>query len=128
MPVFTANISVTGNPNSAMVQDTVQDGANSYVYSSTVGQSDLYGISSIATTPASIVAVTTRAFLQKSDAGTRIVRLQLKSGGTTVQSSDAVLNTVFNWAAMTHTLDPATGLPWTAVGVNNLNIGVLVQA
>jgi hypothetical protein len=126
--VATVNITATGNPNSAMVQDTTQDAATSYVYSSTVGQSDLYGISAIGSTPSSIVAVTTRAYCQKSDAGTRNVAVQLKSGGTTVQGTSTALNTVWSWLYRTDTTDPNGGGPLTAVAVNNMTIGCVVTA
>ena len=126
--MFSVNITPTAALNAPMVADIQQDAANTYVYSSTVGQSDLYGISSIATTPASIVAVTTRAYLQKSDAGTRNTSVLLKSGSTTVGSTSTALNTTFGWQARTDVVDPATGLPWTAVGVANAQIGVSVTA
>ena len=112
--------------NCSLVAEPQQDAAATYVYSSTVGQSDLYGISSIATTPASIVAVTTRAYLQKSDAGTRLAAVQLKSGSTTVQGTSTALNTTWGWLSRVDTVDPATGLPWTAVGVANAQCGVIV--
>lgn len=123
---FVVNYSPTSNY--MMVADPVQDAATSYVYSSTVGQSDLYGISSISSTPASIVAVTTRGYLQKSDAGTRNTSVQLKSGGTTVQSTSAALGTTWGWQYRVDTTDPATGAAWTAVGVANAQIGVVLQA
>lgn len=128
VPAFTVNTTPSGVANAPFVADNVEDGANSYIYSSTVSQSDLYGISSIASTPATVVAVTTRAYLQKSDAGTRNTSVNLKSGATTVSSTSAALNTVWSWQYRTDTVDPATGSAWTAVGVSNCNIGVSVTA
>lgn len=129
MPVFTANISVTGNPNTAMVQEAQQDAATSYVYSSTVGQADLYRVSAITSTPASTVMVVTRAYCQKSDAGTRTLSVQLKSGSTTVSSTPATaLNTVWGWISRVDATDPATGAAWTPTAVNNAQIGVVVVA
>lgn len=125
---FRVNVTPTTLANYQFVSEPQQDAATGYVYSSTVGQSDLYGISAISSTPASIVAVTTRGYLQKSDAGTRNTSVQLKSGSTTVQSASAALNTVFNWQYRTDTVDPATGSAWTATGVNNAQIGVVVTA
>ena len=126
--VFTANISATGNPNTAMVQEAQQDAANSYVYSSTVGNSDLYGISAISSTPATVIGVVTRAYVQKSDAGTRNVAVQIKSGGMTVQGTSTALNTTWGWISRTDLTDPATGAAWTAVAVNNAQVGVVVTA
>ena len=119
----------TPTGNWQLVQEPQQDAAATYVYSSTPGQSDLYGVGAISSTPASTVMVVTRAFCQKSDAGTRTLSVQLKSGGTTVSSTPATaLNTVWGWISRVDTVDPATGAAWTAVGVNNAQIGVIVAA
>ena len=126
--IFTANITPSGAANAPFVADITQDAAASYVYSSTVGQADLYGISAIGSTPATVVAVTTRAYLQKSDAGTRNTSVRLRSGGVNSDSTSAALNTVFNWQYRTDVVDPATGAAWTAVGVANAQIGVIVTA
>jgi len=77
-----SSITINANTNNSMVNDPQQDGATSYVYDSNVGDADFYGIGSIGVTPASIVAVTTRGFLQKSDAGSRSGAVQLRSGAT----------------------------------------------
>lgn len=126
--VVTPVVNITATTNSAFVADFQQDGANSYVYSSTVGQSDLYGIASIGSTPSSIVGVTTRGYCQKSDAGTRNVAVQLQSGATNVQSASTALNTTFAWVSRVDLVDPATGSAWTATGVNNATIGAIVTA
>jgi hypothetical protein len=110
------------------VSEPQQDAATTYDYSSTVGQSDLYGISAIGSTPSSIVGVTTRAYAQKSDAGTRNVAVQLQSSASNVQSASTALNTTWGWIARNDLVDPATGAAWTATGVNNAQIGVIVTA
>jgi hypothetical protein len=114
--------------NVGCVNEAQQDGVTSYVYSSNVGDTDLYNIASIGVTPASTIAVTTRAFVQKSDAGSRSGKVVLKSGSTTVDTGSAPLSTT--WAQMwrTDTVDPATGTAWTAVGVNAAQIGVTVAS
>lgn len=131
MPVSDASVQWTpnaGGTNYTQVDEAQQNAATDYVFSSTVGNSDLYGISSISSTPASVVAVVTRAYVQKSDAGTRNVAVQLRSGGTTVQGTSTALNTVWGWLSRTDLTDPATGAAWTATGVNNAQIGVVVTA
>ena len=119
---------VTPAANADAVSESYEDAAASYVYSSTVGQSDLYSLTGIDSTPTSIVGVTTRGLLQKSDAGTRNVAVQLKSGGTTVESASAALNTTWGHIYRVDTVDPATGAAWTPTGVNNLQIGCVVKA
>jgi hypothetical protein len=82
----------------------------------------------LAGTPASTVCVTTRGFLQKSDAGSRNAAVQLKSGSTTVQSPAPALSTSFGWLYRTDMVDPATGAAWSSTGVNNATIGPIVTA
>jgi hypothetical protein len=125
---FTVNITPTVAANAPFVADMVQDAAVSYVSSSTVGQTDLYGIAPISTTPASVVGVTTRALCQKSDAGTRNIGMQLKSGSTTSNGTSTALNTSWGWVWRVDLNDPATSAPWTPVAVNNLQIGEAVTA
>ena len=122
---FTVYLSGVGNYQ--FVADPQEDGAASYVYDNNVGDADFYGIASIPVTPAAVVAVTTRGFVQKSDAGSRTGAMQLKSGSTTVQSSNgSTLSTTFAWCWRTDVNDPATGAAWTPTGVNNVQIGPTV--
>jgi len=117
---------LTAVDNFSFVNEAQQDGTTTYVFDSTAGDADLYGIASIPTSPASTVCVTTRAFMQKSDAGTRSSAVQLKSGSTTVASPSTPMTTGFSWNYRTDLTDPATGAAWTATGVNNVQIGPTV--
>ena len=117
-PVFTSV------PNCSAVNEPQEDGLTSYVYDSNPGDADFYGVGSIASTPATVIATTTRGYMQKSDAGTRTAAVQLKSGATTVASPTLTLTTSgWQWAWRMDTLDPNTSLPWTAAAVNNAQIG-----
>jgi hypothetical protein len=110
--------------NFSCVDEAQQNALTDYVFDSTPGDADFYGIASIASTPASIIAVTTRAYMQKSDAGSRTAAVQLKSGATTVASPTLTLSSSgWLWAWRTDTVDPATGAVWTAAAVNNVTIG-----
>jgi hypothetical protein len=126
--IFWANYTLTPTTNSGMVSDVPQDGAATYVYDNNAGDNDLYAISTIPVTPASIVAVTARGFAQKSDAGSRTGALQMKSGSTTVQTPNGQTLTAGVWSSMwgAYLTDPATGAAWTPTGVNNLQIGPVV--
>jgi len=119
-------ISFTAQYNADMVSEHQQDGTTTYVYDSNVGDADFYGIASLPTTPASTICVTTRAFLQKSDAGTRSSAVQLKSGSTTVTSPSTPMTTGVSWNYRTDFTDRPTGAAWTATGVNNVQIGPIV--
>lgn len=126
--IFTASIIPTAT-NAPFVGEAQQDAAATYVYSSTNGHADLYTIGSIASTPITILGVTTRGYFQKSDAGTRNATVQLKSGSTTVQGTSTALGAgSWTWIARNDLTDPATSAAWTATGVNNALIGPIVTA
>jgi hypothetical protein len=122
--VFTAIIAPTLN--SQFVNEPQQDGVTTYVYDSTVGHADFYNIAALGSTPASVVAVTTRGFIEKSDAGARTGTVQLKSGATTVAAPTISLNTNFGWAWRTDVVDPNTSAAWTPANVNAAQIGPVV--
>lgn len=126
--IFTVNITPTTAANANLVADPTQDGAGGYVYDATSGDQDLYNLQAISATPTNIVAVTTRAIAQKSDAGTRNIALQLKSGTTTSNGTSTALNTSFAHIYRTDTTDPNTSAAWTATAVNNLQCGMKVTA
>jgi hypothetical protein len=119
---------VVPSQNASAVNETLQDGTTSYVYSSNPTDADFYTVAPLAGTPAATIAVVTRGFLQKSDAGTRGAAVQLKSGATTVQSTPTLLGTNFGWLYRTDVTDPATGLPWTSAAVNNIQCGPVVSS
>jgi len=111
------------------VSEVHQDGAAGYVFSSTVGQNDLYGIASLVGTPSTVVAVTTRGYAQKSDAGSRQGAVQLKSGAAApVQSTNGSTLVSGSWAWMWRNdlTDPNTSLAWTAAAVSAVQIGPVV--
>ncbi len=124
-----STVSITTTVNADMVNEAQQDATTSYVYDSVPGHADLYGIAAIASTPLTTYAVTTRAYAIKSDAGTRTMAVQLKSGSSTVASPTVVLTpSNWQWAWRTDTTDPATGAAWTAAAVNVAQCGPVVIA
>jgi len=119
-----SSVNIGPSINAECVGEAQQDATTSYVYDSVVGHSDLYGIAPIASTPLTTYAVTTRAYAIKSDAGTRTMAVQLKSGSSTVASPTVVLTTSnWQWAWRHDTTDPATSGAWTAAAVNLIQVG-----
>ena len=119
----------TGAANFSSVDEPQQNTATDYVYDSTPGHADLYAIGTIATTPASTIATTTRAYMVKSDTGARTAAVQIRSGGTTVASSTlTLLSTGWRWAWRMDLTDPATGSAWTAAAVAASTVGPVVVA
>jgi len=126
-PIVSLIVNTTVNAD--MVNEAQQDATTSYVYDSVPGHADFYGIAPIASTPLTTFAVTTRAYMIKSDAGTRTAAVQLKSGSSTVASPTVVLTpSNWQWAWRHDTTDPATGAAWTAAGVNTINVGPICIA
>lgn len=120
---------ITLAANANAVADWSQDGTSSYVYSTVVGQTDMYGITPLTVTPQNIIACVTRAFAQKSDAGTRNISLNIKSGPTnSAGASIALFAGTWSWTSRIDLTDPNTGAAWTATAVNNIQIGAAVTA
>jgi len=118
----------TGASNFSCVDEPQQNTTTDYVFDSVPGHADLYGIAAIASTPLTTFAVTTRAYAIKSDAGTRTMAVQLRSGGTTDASPTVVLTpSNWQWAWKHYTSDPAGGA-WTAAAVNVAQVGPVVIA
>ena len=132
MPASDASVTFsrsTGASNFGCVDEAQQNALTDYVFDSNPGDADFYGVASIASTPATVIATTTRAYMQKSDAGTRTGAVQLKSGATTVASPTLTLTTSgWVWAWRMDLTDPNTGAAWTPVAVNNATIGPKVIA
>jgi len=133
MPASDASVQFSrtaGATNASCVDEPQQNAATDYVYDSTPGHADFYGIAPIASTPVTTVALTTRAYMQKSDAGTRTAAVQLKSGAAAAVASPTLTLTTsgWQWTWRTDLTDPATGAAWTAVAVNNVTVGPLVVA
>ena len=122
------SVLITVTTNNSLVNETQQDGTTSYVYDATVNDADLYAIASIGGVPSNVVAVTTRGFFSKSDAGARGAQVQLKSGATTAGSTPTLLSNTFGWLYRTDVTDPATGSAWTGAAVDALQIGPKVTS
>ena len=117
----TATITIANNYQ--LVQELKEDGATSYVFSSTVNHVDLYGNPGLTFTPSSILGVSVRGFVAKSDAGARSGALTLKSGGTTNVGPTLALPTSFQNITMVQDTDPNTAAAWTPSGLASATFG-----
>jgi hypothetical protein len=113
----------TGANNYGRVSDSVVDGDSSYVQTSTVGNRDLYGITALSSTPATIFAVNTVMFAEKTDSTTRTLQATVKSGGTDSLATAVNLSASYQRYDYILMTDPHTSAAWTSSGVNNLLIG-----
>lgn len=133
--------SLTATADTAQKDFTPQGSANNYAnvgkfapntatynYSSTVGNEDLFDITNLSVTPSSIVGVTTKTIMSKSDSSPRNGQPIIKSGSTADTGTDEALSSSYvgyinNWPE-----DPNTAAAWTASGVNALQVGYKVSA
>lgn len=118
--VFTHNI---GTSNFSAVDDPQANGDTDYVQSSNVGDTDTYGFSDLTSVPATIDGVQVIAFAQKTDAATRAINLQLKSGATTDNGANFNLAVGYQRFDRLLGLDPNGSIAWTAANVNALQGG-----
>jgi hypothetical protein len=114
-------VNVAGN--AINVAEALADGDTTYNLSSTVNQEDLYEVADLPVTPAAIIGVVSKAYLRKSDAGTRQGMLRTRSGATDANGVDTAVSTTYTYLSRVDTTDPATGSAWTLAAVNALKIG-----
>ncbi len=111
--------------NWTQVSETLVDGDTSYVFSNTVGQSDLYGMNPLPITPPSILGVNVVTFAEATDANPRAIYAQIRSGlGSTVYTGSAITLSggYYRYDRML-TQDPFSAATWTVTGVNGSQIG-----
>jgi hypothetical protein len=111
--------------NTAGIQELIQDGDTSYVYTSTI-EEDKYSMSPIATTY-SVVAMQYFACYKRSDVGARTMQLSVAANGSsdTALFTDAAINTSYTYKFKTLENDP-TGAAWTPTNVNSAIVGIAV--
>ena len=89
----------------------------------TVGDQDLYNISSLSVTPTNIFNVNHRYVARKDDAATRQIAGVLKSGATTnVETTQTIFSSYQTYRTQYNT-DPNTAAAWNSSAVNALQIG-----
>lgn len=113
----------TGSTNYTLVDEATVNGDTDYVQGSTVGDVDTYGFGDLSSTPTTIDAVQVTAFAEKTDAGSRSIALQVKSGATTSDGSNYALAASYGKFERILTTDPNTATAWTGSGVNAMQGG-----
>lgn len=113
----------TGSTNFSLVDEAQVNGDTDYVQASSVGTVDTYGFGDLTGTPATIDAVQFSAFAEKTDATSRSIALQMKSGATTSDGSDFSLASSYGKFERLQLLDPNGSIAWTTANVNALTGG-----
>jgi hypothetical protein len=112
-----------------LASDAVEDGDNTYVYSSTVGQEDIYTLAAVAPSSYTVVGVEYYACWKKSDAGSRTVQLSVNANGSgdTAEISTSTLGNSYGYSTKFLATDP-TGAGWTPGTANGAKIEISVTA
>lgn len=93
-----------------------------YVYSSTVGHQDLYGIDPNLNTPF-VYGIELSGAYRMDDATQRVVANTLLSGASSGQGVDHYINQDYTFYPDIFEFNPATALPFTGAEVNALKVG-----
>lgn len=113
-----------------LVSDTTEDGDATYVYSSTVGQQDIYGFSTgeLGVTPASILGANLYVFWKKSDAGTRTgtIGMDANGSGDTTEIFNVGPSLSYTYAQKWLPTDP-TGAAWTVTTLEGAKPSLKVE-
>ena len=112
-----------GTANYSLVNETLVDGDTTYVQGTTVGDTDTYGLSDLTGTPTNISAVQISVFAEKTDATSRSIALQAKSGATTSDGGNFTLAASYSKFERLLLTDPNTSAAWSVSGVNALQCG-----
>jgi hypothetical protein len=111
----------------AMVDELPSDEDVTYVESDTLDETDLYTYTAVPGNP-SIAGVQINARCRVSYGGTGKLVLPIVSDSVTEDGPITnIVSSEYATVSRISTLDPATGLPWTAAGLNASQIGIKVK-
>ncbi len=105
------------------VDEIPANGDTDYVASAAAGALDTYGITDLAMTSGSVLAVQWTGYVRKDDAGARTVCPVLHSGGADWLGSNFLPLDSYKYFSQVWNTDPADGASWDISRVNALEIG-----
>lgn len=113
----------SGTANFSRVNETTVDGDTSYVSATTSSTRDLYGISALSSTPATIDGINVVSFPLKTDATSRSIYNSIQSNAVDSDGSAMALAASYQRLDRLVLTDPSGGGAWTPTRINNLLIG-----
>jgi hypothetical protein len=108
-------------------EPTVDNDA-SYISSNVVGAKSIFQVANLTATPEVIKALQVRTYARKEDAGYRVLRALLQSGGNEYLGSNNVLATSYKHHMDIFERNPNGGLVWSEAAVNALQVGIKLEA
>lgn len=115
----------TGATNYGCVDETVLNDAD-YVYSSTVGNKDLYTMQDIAPSTGTIFAVQFCPRMKKDDAGSKTACGAVKVGSTEVDLTSVALGDTFSTTPTLREVQPDGTTDWDVASINSMLCGIKV--
>ena len=119
---YTAWTPSTGTSHYALVDETTPN-TTDYNSSNTIGQKDSYVMGNPPSLASQIIyGVRVKVAAQKDDAGSRSMKVGVRSGTTDSLSAAQALGTSQLYYTNIHEVDPGTGASWTPSGVDNMEV------
>lgn len=116
----------TGTALWAMVDEASPDGDTTYIEDSTVGHIARFGFPSLPITSGQVLCSDVLWYGRKTDAGTRVLRGNVKSGGVVGTGSNVAVASNYAYSRGHFELDPNTSAAWTIAAVNAAEHGAEV--
>lgn len=110
------------------INEVQEDGDTTYISDNNVNAEDDFGITALTSSPSSIVAVVVKAFVKKSNAGSRSGDIILKSGVSSANFGSTALSSSYGYLTLPSPSDPNTSAAWTQSNLNAITIGPKVTA
>lgn len=116
----------TGTTHYTLVDEATAN-TTDYVYSDVVDNVEVFNLPSLSGSGGTPDAVQTHLYAAKSDTGARSMNDVLRIGGTNYNGPDKVLTTGYQSYFELYTVNPATGVAWTAADIAALQVGARVR-
>lgn len=121
-------LTVTGAATAlAAVTENPPDSDTSYISSATPGDSSTFTLTNLSGTP-SVSGVQINALARKDAAGTRVMSPVIRISGTDYLTGAVGQFDSYTYGMFGYELNPATGVAWTASGINGIEAGVNVNS
>lgn len=124
----TQNFTSSSGTHKNDVDDATPDDNTTYVESATVNDIELFGFTSLSSTPSLIHALATFNCLTKLDAGTRTLAPVLRSNGVNYVQTNFNAVDSYKYEVEVFPTDPDTAAAWTEARVNALEAGLKITA
>jgi hypothetical protein len=116
----------TGTTHYAMLNEAQWNSTNYITMTNTSGQEELFGFTSLSSTPVSISAIKPVFIAENTDAGSGNLETVIVSSATEIDGTSTPLTSSWTRHGSTLEVDPHTSAPWTPAAVNAVQGGFKV--